>query len=264
MRFVVDQHKKVEHLPNNPALPRHCQTLKRGIELMKVYTNKACRASPELAAAFKRGQEPILPTPPQTEEENPPEKIIDPLPKPERPRRETKPKPVRFPTTRFVCVAANSVAQVWLCVKHKGEVSIGRRTGKAPKGDSLPHKKGECAVLRGDLPLVDSDTNDALVFATRQQAEAKMQELYNATPGDEKMTDNNHPDFRTTTVYANETHSVHFDPDYNGTLMPFNIYDIQNQKMYMDARKDQPLKFKTITGAITKADELDKQYRGAY
>lgn len=243
MRFVVDQYR-VDGLANNISLPRHVETAERGFELMRQYTAKACKANPELHKALKRAGD--------TQD-------VQPTRKP----RVTKPKKVQFPITRFTCVMANSVAQVWICTKQPWEGVIGRRGpgGRPPAKDRLPHVRGEYAVLKGEEPLLD-EAGAPKVFPLLMQAEAAMQRLFDETPGDERMVDNNDPDHRTTTVYQNRTHSVHFDPDFNGALMPFNIYNHRVHRPIIHTRGDFPLKFRTITSAIKEADLLDKKARG--
>jgi hypothetical protein len=256
MRFVVDQHKQVEHLPRFSTLPRHCETLDEGSEMMRRYTKRACHQSPELSRAFRSavGQSP------------PPVKQVSPD-KPQRKPRQPKPKKhkkVEFPITRFTCIMANPVAQIWVCTKAKWEgMSIGRRAegGRPPAADKLPHEVGEYAVLKGDEPVLD-DNGNVRVFALRMQAEAMMETLYNQVPDDEKMSNNTDPDRPTTTVYQNQSYSVHFDPDFNGAKQPFNIFDAQNFKVVLHPRGDFPLKYRTITSAITEADRLDKLLRG--
>jgi hypothetical protein len=255
MRFVVDQHKQVEHLPRFSTLPRHCESLKVGEEMMRRYTKRACQRSPELSQAFRSavGQPP------------PPVKQVDPD-KPQRKPRQSKPKAkkVEFPITRFTCIMANPVAQIWVCTKAKWEgMSIGRRSegGRPPRADNLPHEVGEYAVLKGDEPVLD-ENGTVRVFALRMQAEAMMETLYDQVPADEKMSNNTDPERPTTTVYQNQSYSVHFDPDFNGPKQPFNIFDTQNFKIVLHPRGDFPLKYRTITSAITEADRLDKLLRG--
>lgn len=244
MRFVVDQYR-VDGLPNNTSLPRHCETARVGLELMLAYTERACKKNPELRKALNQAG--------------------DVEPQPQQQRRKAKPKKAEFPTTRFSCIMANSVAQVWVCTKDKWEAGqIGRRgaDNRAPEKDKLEHKPGEFAVLKGDEPVVD-ENGAVRVFLTRMSAEQEMQFIYEQTPPEERMSDNNDPERRTTTVYQNLTHSVHFDPDYNGSVTPFNIYNHQVHRTVLNPRGDFPLKFRSISGAIREADRLDKISRGA-
>jgi hypothetical protein len=241
MRYVVDQHKRVEHLPHYSSLPRHCESLERGIELMHFYTKKACRESPELRVAHKlaTGQA-----------------------KPPKPKREPKPKKVAFPFTRFSCIMANPVAQVWLCTKPKWEAAnVGRRQGNSPVNDLLPHEPGQLAVLKGDDPVLD-DNGGARVFHLPVEAEEMMRTLYNDTPPEDRLSDNTDPERRTTTVYQNRSYSVHFDPDFNGAAQPFNIYDTRNHKVVLHPRGNFPLKYRSITTASKEADRLDQLIRG--
>jgi hypothetical protein len=251
MRFVVDQHKQVEHLQPFSTLPRHCESLEVGTEMMRRYTKIACQQSKELAKAFKSATgkaKPDKPTPEGTEP---------------APKRQPKRKKVEFPLTRFTCIMANPVAQVWVCTKDVWEsVHVGRRPGQGKKKtDKLPHQRGEYAVLKGDEPVLDSN-NEVRVFHRRDQAEAMMESLYFRVPDDERLSNNTDPERRTTTVYQNQSYSVHFDPDFNGAKQPFNIFDTENFKVVLHPRGEFPLKYRTITSAITEADRLDKLLRG--
>lgn len=253
MRFVVDQHKQVEHLPRFSTLPRHCETLEIGTEVMRRYTKRACHQSPELNRAHKSATGQIKP-------------ISEPQPdSPQRkPRTAPRRRKVEFPITRFACIMANPIAQIWLCTKAKWEATnIGRRTqqGKRPASDKLRHEIGEYAVLTGDEPVLD-ENGEVKVFKLRHQAEAVMESLYDAVPADEKMSNNTYPEQATTTVYQNQSYSVHFDPDFNGSKQPFNIFDTDNFKVVLHPRGDFPLKYRSITGAIAEADRLDKLLRG--
>lgn len=242
MRFVVDAHRGVEGLENNPALPRHCESLERGLALMSSYTEKACKVSPKLRLAYRLSTGDL---------------------KGARPKRSAKPTKAVFPTTRFSCVMVNPVAQIWVCTKEPWEGgNIGRRSegGKAPAQDKLPHRLGEFAVLTGDDPVLD-EAGVPKVF-TRMKAEETMQRLFDETPPENHIADNNDPEQRTTTVYQNQTHSVHFDPDFNGATNPFNIYNTRVQRPVLHPRGDFLLKFRSITGAIKEADRLDKVTRG--
>jgi hypothetical protein len=109
MKFVVDQHRGVEGLPHYSSLPRHCESLERGTALMKFYTDKACRESPALRLAHKIATGKIKGT---------------------RKKREIKPKKAVFPITRFTCIMANPVAQVWLC----NEGALGDRQRRSAEG----------------------------------------------------------------------------------------------------------------------------------
>jgi hypothetical protein len=241
LRFVIDQHKRVEHLPHYSSLPRHCESLERGIELMRFYTKKACKESPELRLAHKLATGQAK----QVREKRPP-----------------KPKKVEFPTTRFTCIVANPVAQVWFCNKEKWQAAnVGRRNGTPPTNDKLPHIPGQYAVLRGDDPVLD-EQGEVRVFELLMKAEEMSHSLYEETPADERLSDNTDPERRTTTVYQNANYSVHFDPDYNGAPQPFNIYDTRNHKVVLHPRGNFPLKYRAITGAIKEADRLDKLIRG--
>lgn len=245
MRFVIDQHKRIEHLPHNPSLPRHCESLEVGRELLEAYTKRALRGNKPLKEAFELANG--IPSEPQ-----------------QRQPRAAKSKKVKFPTTRFTCIEANPVAQVWLCTKERYEaMTVGRnsKTSKLPEGDKLPHLKGELAVLKGDVPVLD-DNGQVKVFANRLLAEEVMERIYRETPADEKLLDNNDPDRPTTTVYRNRNYSVHFDPDFNGALFPFNVYDTRVHKVVLHPKGDTPLKFKSIIGAIEEADRRDRDIRG--
>jgi hypothetical protein len=257
MRFVIDQHKQVEHLPRFSTLPRHCESLEIGTDMMRRYTKRACQQSPELNRAFKSANGPItLPEPAMTDPDKPQRKP--------RVKAVPKPKKVEFPITRFTCCMANPVAQVWVCTKAKWEgIGVGRRsqTGRPASGDKLNHELGEFAVLRGDEPVLDAH-GAVRVFTSLREAEGMMETLYDATPADEKMSDNNDPERRTTTVYQNRSYSVHFDPDYNGAKQPFNLFDVINFKVVLHPRGNFPLKYRSITGAIAEADRLDKVLRG--
>lgn len=244
MPFVVDQHRGIKGLPHNPSLPRHCDSMEQATELMTSYTKRACRASPELKQAHHLAQG------------------IE--PSPARIKREPKPKKVHFSATRFICIIANPVAQVWVCTKEPWEtVAVGRRAkDKRPSaGDGMAHEPGDYAVLKGDDPVLGED-GKVRVFKTRSEAEGMMNTLYLDTPGDERFSDNNDPEHPTTTVYQNLSYSVHFDPDYNGSKSPFNIFDTRNLKVVLHPRGNFPLKFRTITGAIKEADRMDREVRG--
>jgi hypothetical protein len=243
MRFVVDQHRGVQGLPQYSSLPRHCESLERGGNLMKFYTDKACRESPELRLAHKIATGKLKGT---------------------RKKREPKPKKAVFPITRFTCIMANPIAQIWACTKAQWEaVNVGRRNTdkKPPKNDKLPHELGDFAVLKGDDPVLD-DEGQVRVFKLRGEAEEMMQTLYLDTPGEDRLSNNTDPEQPTTTVYQNVNYSVHFDPDYNGSSHPFNIYDTRNHKVVLNPRGNFPLKFRSITGAIKEADLLDHIIRG--
>lgn len=262
MRFVVDQHKQVEHLQRFSTLPRHCENLEVGTELMHRYTKRACQLSSELHRAFKSAKGPVR------LELEPKEQLTPktrPVKKPSKQRTNASPKPkkVDFPLTRFTCVMANPVAQVWLCTLPRGHSQVGRRSesGRPPRADVLPHEVGEYAVLRGDVPILASN-GEVRVFSLPMDAEAVMQQLFDEAPDDEHISNNMNPDRRTTTVYQNRSYSVHFDPDYNGTKLPFNIFDTTNFKIVLHPRGNFPLKYRCITNAIEEADRLDKILRG--
>lgn len=266
MRFVVDQHKQVEHLPRYSTLPRHCESLEAGRELMERYTKRACRESMELNRAHKIAIGKIKAPKAKPEPQPEPEEVEGAIPEPRvRKPRVKKPKKVEFPITRFTCIMANPVAQIWLCTKEPWEtVNIGRRVGgkvTRPDSDKLRHRRGEYAVLKGSEPVVDED-REVRVFTRRDQAEAVMESLYDQAPADEKMSNNTDPERRTTTVYQNASYSVHFDPDFNGAKQPFNIFDTENFKVVLHPRGDFPLKYRSITSAIAEADRLDKLLRG--
>lgn len=238
MRFVVEGHR-VEGLERDKGLPRHCESLERGIELMQQYTDKACKEHPRLRDILD-----VSKVPGKT--------------------RARKPKKVAFPITRFSCIMANPVAQIWVCTHGIHESpQLGRRKegAKAPEGDKLPHEQGDFAVLKGDVPVLD-EQGTPKVYKLRSDAEDEMQRLYRLTPEDERYSDNTDPERRTTTVFQNETISVHFDPDNNGSNLPFNLYNTRVFKPVLHPRGEFPLKFRSITGAVKEAIRLDKLNRG--
>lgn len=256
MRFVIDQHKQVEHLPRFSTLPRHCESLEVGTEMMRRYTKRACQQSRELSRAFKSANGPVtLPEPIETDPSQPQRKP--------RAKAVARPKKVEFPISRFTCIMANPVAQIWVCTKPAWQSNIGRRTkgGRPPRADKLPHNVGEYAVLQGDDPVL-SPTGEPQVYRLLMQAETVMQRLFDEAPDDEHISNNMDPERRTTTVYQNRSYSVHFDPDYNGAKQPFNIFDTMNFKIVLHPRGNFPLKYRSITGAIAEADRLDKLLRG--
>lgn len=254
LRFLVYQHK-VDGLPNNIGLPRHCESLERGIEIAKAATKKACKADPVLHLNWKISQG------------------LAPPPKPPKPtaikvrkKRIFPPGKVFFSTSRFTCIIVNPVAQIWVCTKHPYEVAtVGRRTAekRLPQQQDLPHKIGEFAVLKGDDPVVDYK-GVPKVFEHRVVAEELIKKLYAETPEDECFPDNNNPDYPTTTVYANSIFSVHFDVDNNSPLKPFNIYNYKLHKPYLQTRANLPMLYKSITTAINKADELERKLLTGY
>jgi hypothetical protein len=144
MRFVIDQHKQVEHLPRFSTLPRHCESLEVGIDMMRRYTKRACQQSPELSRAFKSANGPVtLPEPITTDPDKPQRKP--------RPRPEPKAKKVEFPITRFTCMHGEP-GRSGLGL-HQGQVGRNRASVDAARvdahpGDKLPHELGEYAVLR--------------------------------------------------------------------------------------------------------------------
>lgn len=257
MRFVVDQHR-VEDLPRNTSLPRHCESLERGENLMKSYTQQACKAVPSLMQAYRIANG-LAPSP------KPPKVVkVANQPKPTnelrvRTPRQKKPPKAVFSSTRFVCVAANPVAQVWLCTKSRWEVNLGHdRSGKRKQADKLSHEPGEYAVLKGDEPVLD-EQGGIRVFQLRSQADAMAETIFYDTPGEDRLSMD--PEKPTTTVYQNMNYSVHFDPDFNGVTSPFNIFDTNNLKMVLRGR-GRVLVFKNITSAITEADRRDRDIRG--
>lgn len=234
MPFVVNQHR-VDGLPSDPKLPRHVPTLEAGIELVGRLSTFAVRQNRLLNCHLGRS-----------------------VAVPKEPKPPRQPKPVPFPTTRFLCVMANSVAQVWLCTKAPWEAGqIGRRkkNGKPPEADKLPHMHGDYAVLKGDVPVVDSK-RVPVVYRTWMEAELVADQLYYETPEEERYPKGK------TTVYENMNFSVHFDPDNNGSNRPFNIYSTRHHKQVLDASDNVPWLFKTITSAVREADRLDKEARG--
>lgn len=247
MRFVVVAHR-VQGLPVNKALPRHVASLEEGIELIAACTDKAVRMNRSLQCHIKVAC--------ANDAETPAKKPT---------KRKKRTPPARFPITRFVCTMANPVAQVWQCYKNPWETStIGRRTksGKAPAGDKLPHLPGDFAVLVGDKPVVDKEGKPK-VFKTWMEAEAEMQRLYDEAPDEEKLTDNNAEGSRSTRVYANRTMSVHFNElGLSRIDRRFSIYSDVDHRQLVHPSRDEPWLFSTITSAIEKADELDRQRRG--
>lgn len=268
MRFVVDAHKLAGLSPAR-SLPRHAPTLEAGIEIAKHHTGVALAAASGLTkymqpaegdgpvqqdAASPAVDEPVLQEPPR------PAKLNTAAPRVRKPReKKEKPRPAqKFATTRFVCIAANSVTQVWQCVKDRSEAApVGRRKagGSAAEGDKLSHNRGDCAVLMGDVPVLDEHRR-VRVFHSWQEAEEEAERIFYATPEDERFP------LGSTKVYANLTAMVCFDPACNTRHEPFNIYFHEGYPL-KDERCDMPKTFRKITGAIAEADRIDRKLRGA-
>lgn len=240
-RFVVCQHR-LEGFDRNRALPRHVPTLEEGRTICGHLSRKAIKENPDLKEKAKLVR---------AKAEKASRRKAE--------RKLARSKSVPFPTTRFVCTQATSAAQVWCCIKDREDTRpIGRRAqgGHLAQLDSLPHEKGDYAVLRGDDPVLD-DNGVPKVFKTWMEAEEGMLQVYNEMPEDERYP------MGTTTVYANRTISVHFDPDNNSITRPFNLYTPIYHKPILHPIRQEPVMYKKITSAIAQADELDRIIRGA-
>jgi len=266
MRFVVDAHKIAGHRPAR-SLPRHAPSLEAGIDIAKHHTGVALAAASGLTKYHRppgdEGTTPQEPAGPRIE--TPAEPIPQEPPRPAevrtrkpRQKKERERPAQKFVTTRFICIAANSVTQVWQCVKdHSEAASVGRRkaNGRAAEGDRLSHVRGDCAVLMGDTPVLD-EFRRVRVFRSWQEAEEEAERIFYDTPEDERFP------LGSTKVYANLTAMVCFDPACNTRAEPFNIYFHEGFPL-KDERCDMPKTFRKITGAIAECDRIDRKMRGA-
>lgn len=209
MRFVVGAHKPRQRIDKKVSTlsNRHVPTLEEGIAQARAATKQVIKDHPD-AARFLKDY-----VPPVDGGETP---SVEPV-KRGRGRPRTKPVSIAFSTYHYYCVAANSVAQVWMRLNDMKK-PVGRRstTGRAPRQTMIPHAPGECAVLLIDKPVLDAEGR-VRVFKNWMTAEEHANELW-ATADEEDR-------FRLgPIVYANETIDVVFNPDYAGAYTPFYLY----------------------------------------
>lgn len=244
MRFVIAIRPDQRASYKDASLPRHVPTVEAGVQIASRITAKALAARPELG----RDEVPAAKLP-------------------------------EVSITRFVCVAANPVAQVWLCNADDASPR-GRRSkgGKAPQQTPMPHTKGEYMVMIGDAPVVDQD-NMIRTYPTRTSADEDAAHYYAVADEETRFHDAD-----PAILYRNASYEVLFSPAISLTH-PFVIRhtdsatlvqkrmktkdDPDREKTFSGAfappRREQigddPARFRMISGAIGYADDLDRDYR---
>ncbi len=139
-----------------------------------------------------------------------------------RPKRDAAPAPAKLPdwsNVRFNCIRANSVAQVWACVKHAGTAKIGRRSkaGGAPKETALPHQRGDFAVTKHGEPVRNED-GSIRVFASVVAAEDHANWLYWTADEDDRFP------LDKSKVWATPNIDILFNPVDNTLSKPFSLW----------------------------------------
>lgn len=87
----------------------------------------------------------------------------------------------KFSTTRFNCIYANPVAQVWQCVKESSNAGRKRRGHQPAHQTMTAHQINECMVLMGE-EAVYTKTGQVRVFPNYDEAVEFALELYIKTP----------------------------------------------------------------------------------
>lgn len=140
------------------------------------------------------------------------------------------PTHIRFPwvTTRFTCIRANPIAQVWMCVKHENEVRQGRRRSDGTNEQTkLPHRKGQFAVTTVEVfnntcraePVRNAD-GSVKAYDSIRLADFAAEDLYLNADEESQMTwaEGDKSVFRTLNV------EVLFDPVNNRPDRPFSLW----------------------------------------
>lgn len=274
MRFVARSHRGI-----TPKLTRYASTKDEAVDLAKEATIRLRASNPGKYAA-------TLPEASSKEKSYSENFAI----------REA------FSVTRFNCIVANPVAQVWQCHTHVGEQKVvGRRKkdGSAPEATVTGHLPGQCAILLGQEPVRDPDGR-VTIFYTWTAAAERALELYEEADEEDRLSWSEGDKC----VYSTLNVDVIFDPDTNGVTKPFSLYlpeyrrpvyedrtrpipgtelgrskisaEVNPQaKIDEDARRrkhqqlnrepsfeERPLRFKTIWGAIEEAERREKMMKG--
>lgn len=239
MRFVVLPIRR----SGSKFSKRHVASLSDGIDVASVATKQVVRSRKGDGAAGDVSAVPVSsqrgcddtyakhPVPPQRSDESDATHPVTPqTPRPrlrpigdqrKKPRAARAVKPVlpTFALSRFTCVRANSVAQVWKCIKHAGTTNMGRRGrgGALPKQTVLPHAVGEFAVTRHADPEREDD-GSIKVYRTIADAEHAANWLYWTAVEDERFP------LDKPLVYSTFNIDVMFDPINNDEHKPFSLY----------------------------------------
>lgn len=199
MRFVVGAHKAT-----TSTHKRHAPTEEEAIERAKAATSFWLAAHPA-----DRVHLTVAPAD-ETTEASPSDSKAPAIPQ----------QP--FATTLFDCVYANPVAQVWLMTRDPGEHKpVGRRkaNGRAAEQTSIPHTKGESAVLRGSQPIRNAD-GSVRVFHTQGEAEEYADHLYREEPEEDTIS------WKPGNVVVGATARIQilFNPTIYGVSKPFILW----------------------------------------